>query len=265
MAEKNDFARLTEVVCDHLASIQDALREYQNREYSHDSSVSRQLQSILSRVRDIESEAERTKELLEAERHKSNHDELTGLPNRSAYSERAFHELRRFKRYHRPLTLVVCDIDLFKSINDRYGHSAGDRSLKLIAKFIVSKLRTVDFVARLGGEEFVMLLPETTEHQALQVLDKIRIAVSRIPFKFKKHPFQITLSFGISELVADDTMETAFERADKALYTAKSSGRNQCRIESKQKKKKDSSKLTHLNQMGDEAVSALPTASFSRL
>lgn len=247
MVKENDFAKLTEVVCDHLASIQDALRGYQKSDYSQESTISDQLEAVLKRVRSIEVESDRTQELLEAEKHKSNHDELTGLPNRAAYNERAFHELRRFKRYHRPLTLAVCDIDFFKKINDQYGHRAGDKSLALIAKFIASKLRTVDFVARLGGEEFVMILPETSEQQAARVLDKVRDSISKIPFKFNKKPFQITVSFGISQFVADDNMDAVFERADKALYAAKTLGRNQIRIESAVSKKKDKSILAVLN------------------
>jgi len=260
VAEKNEFVRLSEVVSDHLVSIQDALREYQHKQQPN-GSVSQQLQSVLKRVRSIEVEAERTRELLEAEKHKSNHDELTGLPNRSAYNERAFHELRRFKRYHRPLTLAVCDIDFFKNINDKFGHSAGDKSLKLVAKYIASKLRTVDFVARLGGEEFVMILPETTEEQAFRVLDKMRASVSKIPFKYNQQPFQITVSLGISEFASDDTMETVFERADRALYAAKTGGRNQSCIES-QKKKKAKNNISHLSD--SQEFPKISSASFSK-
>ena len=128
---KSKFAKLSMGVSDHLSSIQNALREFEATESPAESdSVSDQLQALLTRVRAIELEAERTKELLEAEKHKSKHDSLTGLPNREAYNERAFHELRRFKRYYRPLTLAVCDIDYFKKINDQFGHQAGDKALK---------------------------------------------------------------------------------------------------------------------------------------
>lgn len=236
MPDKNKFTKLTDVVTDHLTSIQDALREYQDEETVAKDSVSNQMQALLARVRSIEEEADHTRDLLEAEKHKSNHDKLTSLPNRAAYEERAFHELRRFKRYHRSLTLAVCDIDFFKTINDRFGHQAGDKALKLIAKVIVSRMRTVDFVARLGGEEFVFIMPETTDKQALGVLEKVRKAVAAIPFRVKNETFQITTSFGVSEFVSDDTMDSVFERADKALYEAKSSGRNRCCIESKKPK-----------------------------
>jgi len=237
VAEQKTYNKLTEVVSDHLASIKDAMRDYQNGDVHQGMSVGDQLQVVLQRVRAIEREAEQAKELLEAERHKSTHDALTSLPNRAAYNERAFHEFRRFKRYHRPLCLAVCDIDLFKTINDRFGHRAGDKALTSIAKYLAAKLRSVDFIARLGGEEFVMIMPETTEAQAVRVLDKVREGVSKIPFKFNKAPVTISVSFGITEFRADDTMDSSFERADKALYAAKTAGRNQCRVESKSRKK----------------------------
>ena len=107
---------------------------------------------------------------------------------------------------------------------------------KLIAKVISTNLRTVDLVARLGGEEFVIIMPETSGQQAYTVLEKVRVAVSSVPFQFNKQPFKVTISFGISEFIADDTMDSVFERADKALYAAKTLGRDQCRIESGKKK-----------------------------
>ncbi len=170
---------------------------------------------------------------MNAERKRAQRDELTGLYNRAAYNERAFHELRRFKRYHRPLSVAVCDVDLFKSVNDQYGHQIGDKVLKAISKFLNDRLRNVDFIARLGGEEFVIILPETKLRQARVVLDKIRESLARVPFKTKGQQFSITVSFGITELAAGDTMDSAFERADKALYQAKTNGRNQCCIEEK--------------------------------
>ncbi len=258
VVKKNDFSQLTEVVCDHLTSIQDALRAYQNTDAAEGGSVSEEMQTLLARVRAIESEADRTRDLLATERHKSNHDELTGLPNRAGYNERSFHELRRFKRYHRPLTLAVCDIDHFKRINDNFGHQAGDKSLVILAKYIAQKIREVDFVARLGGEEFVLILPETTEKQAFRVLDKVRASVASLPFKFHGKPVQITVSFGLSQFIVDDTMETAFERADKALYAAKTGGRNQVRIESVAANKKD---VKHLAQVRDSSHPPMLSAS----
>ncbi len=216
-------------VTDHLAVIQGALGDYHSNK-STTASLTDQLRSLVQKVESVESESEKTKELLEEERYRATHDPLTELPNREAYNERAFHELQRFKRYCRPLTLAVCDIDRFKSINDTYGHQAGDKVLTLIAKLISTRLRKVDFVARYGGEEFVMLMPETPKSQALTVLDKVRAVIGKTPFKFKGNPVSITISFGLASFSAEDSVESVFERADKALYQAKDEGRNRCII-----------------------------------
>ncbi len=226
---ENGIDNLKQTVSEHLTAIQNALTYFDTNRSSNES-LTDQLKALVEQVQSVESESKKTKKLLEEERHKATHDPLTALPNREAYNERAFHELQRFKRYCRPLTLAICDIDYFKKINDTYGHQAGDKVLKLIAKVVQTRLRKVDFIARYGGEEFVLLLPETTASKAHTVLDKIRAAVGNTAFRFKEEPVQITISFGITEFKAEDDVEDAFERADKALYQAKSNGRNRCEI-----------------------------------
>jgi|GEM_PF-389950 len=229
MATTDSVQNLKETVSSHLVVIQSALSEYREaRDENESESLSKDLRKLLAKVESIESESNKTKELLEEERYRATHDALTGLPNREAYNERAFQELQRFQRYGRPLSMAVCDIDFFKKINDTYGHQAGDRVLKLIAKVVSTRLRKVDFVARYGGEEFVMILPETGPQHALKVLDKIRGAVASAAFRFKEAPVKITISFGITGFVSDDSVELAFARADKAMYQAKAKGRNCC-------------------------------------
>lgn len=222
---------LKQAVSSHLDIIADALCDYRKvHQQEGGASLSDELKQLLEKVEAIEHESSKTKEMLEAERHRATHDALTGLPNREAYNERAFHEQQRFLRYSHNLSLSVCDIDFFKKVNDTYGHQAGDKVLKLIAKVISTRLRKVDFVARYGGEEFVILLPETLPSQAKLVLDKIRRAVSEAAFRFKDTPVKISISFGITGFVSEDTVESAFARADKALYEAKSAGRDCCVI-----------------------------------
>lgn len=217
---------------DHLEKIQASLQQYQKSEQVHSDqdsgSLTQQLKALVDRVHSVESESQATKALLEAERYRATHDPLTDLPNREAYNERMFHELQRFKRYRHPLTLAVCDVDFFKRINDNYGHQAGDKVLKLLARILSTRLRKVDMVARYGGEEFVIIMPETRAEAALPVLDKIRTTIGKSAFRFKDQPVTITLSFGLSDFVPEDTVETAFERADQALYRAKQQGRNRC-------------------------------------
>lgn len=229
MAKSNSLDNLKQAVTNHLSVIQDALLDFQQAQQKHaEQSLAIQLKGLVGRIKSIEQESTKTKALLEAERHRATHDTLTTLANREAYNERAFQELSRFQRYSRPLALAVCDIDHFKKINDNYGHQAGDKVLKLIAKLISTRLRTVDFVARYGGEEFVILMPETDAQQALIVLEKIRKAIAEASFRFHENPVQITISFGIAAFVPEDTVESAFARADRALYQAKDNGRNCC-------------------------------------
>ena len=232
--ESSSFGDLVKVVSDHLSGIHHALKEFEKHQIqSPDANVVEQMRKLNAKIKKVESESARTKALLENERRNASRDALTGLPNRSAYAERSFHELRRFKRYHRNLVLAVCDVDHFKKVNDAYGRQAGDKALKFIAKVLRNKIRKVDFIARHGGEEFVILMPETTSEQAYKVLEKVRRSVAGIPFKMNASPLRVTISIGLTQFVTDDTMNSVFERADKALYRAKTTGRNKCEIELK--------------------------------
>jgi diguanylate cyclase len=121
---------------------------------------------------------------------------------------------------------VVCDIDHFKRVNDTYGHQAGDKVLRIIARSIASRLRKTDFIARFGGEEFVVLMPETSAEQAYAVIDHIRESIAECPFHFKEKPVTITLSFGVTAFAGENKPDAVFARADKALYQAKEQGRN---------------------------------------
>src|SRR5690606_16814999 len=157
---------------------------YQHSQAEKDS-LANQLEVLMKRVEHIESDARESKKQLEEQRYKATHDPLTQLPNREAFNERACLEFQRYQRYKRPLTIGICDIDLFKQVNDTYGHQAGDKVIKVIAKTISTRLREGDFIARFGGEEFVVIMPETDTRQAFTVLDTIRVAVAAMPFRFR--------------------------------------------------------------------------------
>ena len=128
--------------------------------------------------------------------------------------------------------MIVCDVDYFKKVNDDYGHLAGDKVLRIIAKTLRTRLRKTDFIARFGGEEFVILMPETQQDQALNVAEGVREAIASCPFHFKEQPVSITTSFGIAEFFKGDNGEKVFSRADRALYQAKEEGRNRCVVAS---------------------------------
>ena len=153
-------------------------------------------------------------------------DPLTSVPNRLGYEKRIAQEYARWQRYGSSLSLLLCDIDYFKRINDTYGHKAGDRALMAIAKTINQNLRETDFVARVGGEEFVVLLPETSLEAAKSVAEKLRKGVAACEFVYDGKPVPITMSGGVACFERGDGVEDVYQRADKALYRAKQQGRN---------------------------------------
>jgi len=220
-----DLAQLKNQVKSQIGNIRQALDSYQQAE-QHQDNLTTQLEALSNKIKVMEEEAEKNRSVLEKQRHKALHDPLTELPNREYYNERANYEYHRWQRYSRPLTIAVFDIDHFKKINDTHGHQAGDRVLKVIGRSVAKRLREVDFFCRFGGEEFVALMPETSVEEALPVLDKIRAAIANATFNYKEQPIAISLSIGTTEFKAGDDLESAFARADEALYQAKSSGRN---------------------------------------
>ena len=227
---KNDLGELGHSISQHLGLIMTAMQEYRVEEDTRESALTAQLADMQNKLNEMEKLAEVAQQAIEEQRKKAMHDALTGLPNRESYDQRLEQELNRLQRYGNKLSLMVCDIDLFKRINDNYGHLAGDKVLKIIAKSLQVNLRDSDFIARFGGEEFVALMPETSSQEAKAVAEKLRQKIENSPFSFKKEPVQITISFGISEFAKGETADEVFARADKALYAAKDNGRNQVKI-----------------------------------
>ena len=155
-------------------------------------------------------------------------DALTGLFNRRVFDERLGVEFRRSQRYGRPLSLLMIDLDRFKRVNDEYGHPFGDFVLAGAARSISSNVRESDVVARYGGEELVVMLPETEREQALAVAEKLRAAVSARDFSRDRATVRMTISVGISALPAAGIRDDGdlLNRADEALYEAKRQGRD---------------------------------------
>ena len=156
-------------------------------------------------------------------------DDLTGLYNRRYFNQRFEREVQRAKRYRRPLSIIMVDIDYFKNYNDINGHLLGDDVLKKVAMLIESNLRKADIVARYGGEEFVILLPEIDKSHADQVAEKLRrtIELKNFPKEQYQPNKNITISLGLATLPDDSTnSRELIEFADRALYRAKAEGRN---------------------------------------
>ena len=162
-------------------------------------------------------------------------DPLTGVFNRVYLMERLPQELKRSRRYGHPLSLIMCDIDHFKSVNDRHGHRAGDEVLRDFACRMAGSIRVdVDWVVRYGGEEFLIVLPETDLPPACVVAERLRQLVEETPFKLKEGESCITASFGVAvyqpaQQAGPITLDQLMEQADGCLYQAKRDGRNTVR------------------------------------
>lgn len=153
-------------------------------------------------------------------------DTLTKLPNRRLFDELIKKERDIIKRNKMKSSIVITDLDRFKNINDTYGHPVGDSVLSQFAMLVKNNLRASDTVARLGGEEFIMLLPSTNKESAGVVLENLRYIIEKNEFVFCGEKIKLTASFGVSELSHDETDVNYYIDADKALYIAKQSGRN---------------------------------------
>ena len=154
-------------------------------------------------------------------------DELTGIANRRHFLELAQNEIQRARRLNHPLMLALIDIDHFKHINDTFGHAIGDQALLVWTHLCQNNIRQIDVFARFGGDEFVVLLPETMHEQAYDVVEQVRSALIAEPMNLGGQTVRMTISSGIASLASDvDTLDTLLERADRALYRAKEAGRN---------------------------------------
>ena len=210
------------------------IRNHMDRFLEQHGSVHEDAGKVIARLeRQLEqtqAELERLQAEAESARASAMSDPLTGIPNRLAYDRRLEEELARFKRYGAPFALLVWDVDRFKSINDTYGHAAGDKVLTVIARLLRGRVRETDLTARYGGEEFVILMPETDAAHAEPVADKLRQAIAATEFHFRGKRVPITASCGLTESRPGDDAQSLFQRADTALYRAKENGRN--RVES---------------------------------
>jgi diguanylate cyclase (GGDEF)-like protein len=153
-------------------------------------------------------------------------DDVTGLYNRRFFSLRLEEEISRFRRFNHPVSVVLLDLDGFKGVNDEFGHAVGDETLREIAQILMKHSRGINVVSRYGGDEFAILLVETSKAGARLYADRIRQVVATFPFSHGKN---VTASFGVASLPDDEaaTSEDLFRAADEALYAAKRAGKNQ--------------------------------------
>ena len=221
-----DLNVLKDQIQSRLAKIEEHVNGFRETEKNQHRNADEDVQRLMARLNELESESQNLKARVQKERMQAQIDTLTGIANRLGYDHRVAQEYARWKRFSNPLSLVVWDVDLFKRINDDFGHAAGDKALKTIAKLLAEQVRETDYLARYGGEEFVLIMPGADQSAAKVVAEKLRQTVEESGFHFKGKPVSITISAGIAEFKENDTTGSVFERADKALYAAKEGGRN---------------------------------------
>lgn len=222
-----DLASLRVLLDNRLEGLLTTLDEHCHARDQREQALAGRLQGLAERVAAMEQEALDVRGHLEEQRQKALIDPLTGLPNRAAWSERLEHDVQDWQATGEPLCLAILDLDHFKRINDSYGHLAGDKVLKIVTSVLRTRLRGRDFIARFGGEEFVLLLPGSALEAGRALSDDLRAAVEACPFHFKGERVTVTVSIGVSAFQTGDLAEAVLKRADQALYRAKAQGRNQ--------------------------------------
>lgn len=227
MAGANDLEELKGCVNARLDAISTSVGAYKTSQEQRREALQTQIRQLERQLVSVESEANSLRQTLVEQRQRALTDALTGLPNRTAYLERLEQEYARLRRYDSQMALAVMDIDHFKRINDQHGHIAGDAVLKAIAKLLLAGVRKSDFVARIGGEEFVFLLPEIGMAEATKAVNKLRLSIHTRMIEVKGVSLSATASFGVADFREGDTAADVFARADRALYRAKERGRNQ--------------------------------------
>jgi diguanylate cyclase (GGDEF)-like protein len=209
-----------------LKVIASTLEKKTTFEREQQSYLQNQLSSMTQKVELLEKQSRSFEKRIQEQQEKSLKDALTKLNNRAAFDEYFAKEIVRFHNDESELAIVVMDLDNFKRINDTYGHTAGDKTLQVISSTLKKHMGNEAFIARYGGEEFVLIFSGISKTDLLEKLNKLRLQVAKLPFKFKNNKVTITISMGASHIKKNDNVHVAFERADGALYQAKEKGKN---------------------------------------
>jgi diguanylate cyclase len=228
VSSATELGVLQSVVSARLETVAKQVSDFRVREQIRLMEYNGRAEHMRTRIANLERETQELHSKLDREKHGARLDPLTGVANRKSFDERFAQEIARRALGGAPAGLLLWDIDNFKTINDSYGHRAGDRVLQSVAGCFTAALRSTDFVARIGGEEFAVLLSGLKLAEAVGVANQVRTAVEGLRFHFRGTPVRVTVSCGITELHPDDALEAAFDRVDAALYRAKHGGKNLC-------------------------------------
>lgn len=228
--EACDLSVLQQAVQARLGAITAHLKAFRDREDARERAWQARAERMNRRIRELERAAQAMEADLRQEQQLAATDPLTGIANRLVFEQYMEQACRQVTQGNVPVSLLVLDIDRFKHINDRFGHAAGDRALRIVAEQLRAGLRPDDLLARYGGEEFVVVLADTTGDAALRMAENLRKSIENLAFHGQQRPVRITFSCGVTALRAGDTPDSAFARADRALYQAKRGGRNCCEL-----------------------------------
>ncbi len=231
ITEEKQLDELKFFVTEELVKLEDTLSVHLKTESGQHQDASQHLTKSLRRLSELETEMAQLRTDFDEQQSLSLLDPLTGVYNRLGYMEGMQREYARWQCEGGTLSLAIFDLDLFKNINDQFGHATGDKVLAAVAAALRKHVRGVDLICRFGGEEFVLIMPETNLEGAVTVADKLRSIVGASKFRFKDARVPVTVSCGVATFRVNDTVEEAFERADRALYQAKYLGRNCCCVE----------------------------------
>jgi diguanylate cyclase len=226
--QADNLEQLKSTVNNRLDALNQHFENHQQSDRAQFEQSQKQIRELNKRLQSMEDESVLLRESAVKSRELALKDALTGIWNRQALDEDLEKEFVRWQRYQKPLSLVVWDIDFFKRVNDTYGHAAGDKVLKTVARLFKQETRDADFIARFGGEEFVGIFPETRLEETLSLANKMREKIQNSKFHYEHKPVPITVSAGLATFKPNDTVEDVFKRADAALYRAKEGGRNRC-------------------------------------
>jgi diguanylate cyclase len=219
---------------DDILQINELLENLMKDTHTMQAEIVRSREALLNQRENVETSQEKIRKLQEELSQLSDAvrvDQLTGVLNRRGLDEAIAKEISRAQRGSNLLSVAFLDIDNFKSLNDTYGHNAGDGALQHLAKVMQATVRPTDVVSRFGGEEFVILLPDTDVEQAVTTVKRLQRALTKQFFMSNNEKLLITFSAGVALLKAGETETTVLSRADQAMYLAKKSGKNRVMTE----------------------------------
>lgn len=226
----DNFDELKDSLNHIVTALQEKIIQEVEAEESETKILENKIAGMSNKIKLLEDHAQELEKTVRQKHIESITDPLTGLYNRAAYVQALEKAWMKWEDQLIPSTMLVWDIDHFKSINDHHGHDAGDRVLQAVARKLETGIRKGDILARFGGEEFVMLLTNKTLDEGMQLAERIRELIASTEFTYKKNALHVTISCGVSTFLDKDTPTSIFERADKALYKAKRGGRDRVEV-----------------------------------